>query len=119
MKFHKKTKYLKKDDGTIYVRTAALAKRNDMKEFVPPSEKDEKVKKQPVKEQASEPEPVKPPENGAVTKEFLMTKTKEQLDDFCKKVFRVDLDQRKNKADMVEMILELQETVTAEEDKED
>lgn len=89
---HKNTRYLKRTDGKIFVYSPTLAKRKDMRDFVPDF-KDE---------------------TGAVedfnleTPETLADKTKEQLCEYAMSVYGKKLDKREAHGALVEQILELQ-----------
>lgn len=91
---HKNTRYLKRDDGRIFVYSKILAKRKDMRDFVPDF-KDDGV-------------------SGEVnnfnleTPESLADKTKDQLCDYAMSIYGKKLDKRETHAALVEQILELQ-----------
>lgn len=88
--FVKGQRYLKKDDGRIFVWSKKLSGRKDMREFVPD-----------FSEPGAEPMNLE-------TAESLADKTKEQLCDYAMAVYGKKLDKRETHGALVEQILELQ-----------
>lgn len=98
-KFDSKLRYLKKvDDGYIYPYTHTLAKRSDMREFIPDFS-DEEEMPDPNADVVAQ---------GLVTEEMLNDKTKEQLCDYAMAVYDTKLDKREPRTVLIEQILELQ-----------
>ena len=88
--FVKGQRYLKKDDGRIFVWSKKLSVRKDMREFVPDFS-----------------DPGDEPMNFE-TEKTLSDKTKEQLCDYAMRVYEKKLDKREAHGALVEQILELQ-----------
>lgn len=105
--FHKDVRYLENmKTGNIYIWTDRLSKRNDMREFEP----DFSEQKEPEIFEELTPAVTenKKEEAGLLTEEFLKTKTKDQLRDYCLKVYDVKLNHMKKEETMIKDILDLQ-----------
>lgn len=85
--FSRHQRYLQKNDGTVYVYTEALAKRNDMKPWAPDNPETE--------------------ETEPVTEEFLKTRTRPEIAGYAKSVFGKDISAMR-KDEMVEAVLKFQ-----------
>ena len=105
MKFHKGQRYLK-IKGYVFPWTKPLSKRKDAREFFPDFGENGENETVPV--DVSE-------DDGLVTRDFLETRTKPELEDYAKKVYGIDLDKREKKESLVEQILELQKRSGTEE----
>lgn len=113
---NKKDRYLEKiDDGRILVWTEMLAKRKDMREFFPDFDEIEEVDETTGTFEDIEPKEIKPREDGLVTEEFLLTKTKDQLRAYAFDVYGEKLNHLKKPETMVKDILELQQKRNLEE----
>lgn len=109
MLFNRKDRYLEKiEDGRILIWTEMLAKRKDMREFFPDYDEIENVESTGIFEDIKVKE-IKPREDGLVTKEFLLTKDKDQLRAYALDVYGEKLNHLKKPETMVKDILELQQ----------
>lgn len=134
MKFHRGQRYLM-INGYIYPWTKILAKKKDAREYFPDfdvaesaqvveeseheikessgfeDEMDEKFDELRTHD-AMMAEPMDSPyvtdNTGIVTEDFLMSRTKQELDDYAKNVYGVDIDKREKKESLVAQVLELQ-----------
>ena len=97
VKFIKGQRYLK-IKGHIHIWTKALSARKDAREFIPDFGEDSGTNTQiPDIDEA-----------GLVSRDFLETRTKPELEKYAKDVYGVDLDKREKKESLIEQILELQ-----------
>lgn len=110
MKLHKGQRYLK-INGYVLPYTAILAKRKDAKEYIPDFEEEDSGD---VTGQGEGGEPGGD-KGGLVTEDFLMSRTKSELEKYAMDVYGVNLDKRENKESLVAQILELQQKTSDEE----
>lgn len=127
MEFNKNDRYLEHTkNGRILIWTKRLAARNDMREFFPdfPVEKKQRTKAVeipevyvPTAESATAilPTEFSPLNDGRVTMEFLLTRTKDEIQDYGLTIFKTKINKSKSLENMADEILELQKTLSIEE----
>jgi len=96
MNFDRNTRYLKGPDGFIHVWQPQLAVLPGFREFFPDFGANDK-------------DPGEAPAEGLVTKDFLMTRKKDQLCAYAKDVYGVALDPRETKDALVNLIMDIQQ----------
>lgn len=123
MIFHKDVRYLENTKtGRVLIWTKRLAGRNDMREFFPDMKDGGAPKLEifdelgdsglvdittPVAISASD-DPA-PLSDGRVTREFLLTRSKDELKEYGKEVYGLNINRSKNVENMAVEILEAQQ----------